>query len=669
MRIRKRPLCILTLILGCIVSIYGQSAKTKYALIFAIAHYPKENGWPQISSLRDAELMRTTLLRQGFDSSRIIVVTDSEATPKGISNAFAKLTQTIHKGDIVVVQFSCHGQRIQTDNDNKLDGLDECIVTYDAIAPSLSKDFQLDQANYCRGRQLGDYLYQIRAKLGEQGDLMVFLDYCHSGSGTRGLAKTRGGQPPWIPGVKSAVKQNLSDSSQLSKKMNVSATEGIKLSPYVVISATKPDELDSETTDDSGQGVGSLTYAVVNSFEKLNVGTTYRTLFANIQTVMNTKVPQQHPLLEGNGTDRIIMGGVFVEQKPYFEIQKILPENKLLINAGLLSGLDTGMEISLYPKGTLDPAKGNLISSGKITHSDNFHCIALLNKIPQQEESISGWIFCSSHHYRTDPVQILLIQPKQNNNLASEGNKWMADTRSMLQNLDYVRFDSNPELLITHSSKADTIKLADNGYLFAIIPAGNDNADKLKEKIRQYTQYKFLQLLDLKSDDISMEVKLVPVVNGKADTAKISAHLKNGLYEFSNGDQFVLSIKNTGQRNAYINILDMQPDGIINPILPNREHFLYPYKLKLNAGESRLLTKFPILVSPPFGTEIFKIFVSPKEMDLETATRQRGLSNGESATVMDKIVGNSYSGSRGSQSQDTNISDASTFNLIFRIKP
>src|ERR1700722_11633682 len=178
---------------------FGQSpGPRKYALIIAIGDYPAQNGWPKISSIQDVPYLEKTLQDQGFADKDIVVVRDSAATMEGIRAAFAAMTAKVHRGDIVVVHFSSHGEQVEADNDNKIDGLDECVVTYNAISPLQSKDFQKDQAEYLRGHMLGSYIKKIRIKLGSTGDVIVFMDNCYSGDGTRGASKIRGGEFPFV---------------------------------------------------------------------------------------------------------------------------------------------------------------------------------------------------------------------------------------------------------------------------------------------------------------------------------------------------------------------------------------------------------------------------------------------------------------------------------------
>lgn len=649
---------------------FSQTTKAKHALIFAIGDYPETGGWPKISSTMDVPYIKNALNNQGFLNKDIKIVADSEATLKGIKNAFDELVAIINPGDIAVIHFSCHGEQVEADSKNKIDGLDECVVTYNCVVPRKSTDFIKDQAEYLRGHILGGYLQQLRSKLGATGDVVVFMDFCHSGGGTRGEGKVRGGQPPFVSSSYNPDKHRDSDSSLIARE-NASRGDDKALASFEVISATRPEELDMETKDDKGEGIGSLTYAISKSFEKLEPGTTYRSLFAKIQTIMNQKVPSQHPLLEGNGIDRLLLGGTFIHQQPYIELSKIEKPNQVIIKAGTMAGLNTGAKISLFPSGTVDSSKGKRIATGTVIRADNFTSTVHLDRMITMKQPAEGWAFISEQVYKVSPISVN-IQSAVTGSIAPSGftAKEVATVKTHLTHFPLVKFDAPPELLIEKGNGEDFIKIASNGYVFSTIKSAVNDSVALIEQFQHYAQYKFLQALELKDPDIKIEVKLVPVIKGVADTNNLSGKLVNGIYEFYDKDTITLWIKNTGNDNVYVNILDMQPNGVINPVLPFKEKSIYPHDLKIKAGEQYLfpIDKYTISLSPPYGTEVFKVFASRQEIDVEQIANTKGEGTRGNLSVLESLVKSSY-GMRGAGVNNISKADGSTGNIIFTIKP
>jgi metacaspase-1 len=91
------------------------------------------------------------------------------------------------------------------------------------------------------------------------------------------------------------------------------------------------------------------------------------------------------------------------------------------------------------------------------------------------------------------------------------------------------------------------------------------------------------------------------------------------------GDEVYLKITNTGSKRFFINIVDIQPDGKINPVLPNKklkDRNNYPAPIRaedciVKAGDSLLLKTLSITIYEPYGEEMLKVFLSEDKLDLE----------------------------------------------------
>ncbi len=649
---------------------------TKHALIFAIGNYPESGGWPKISSLHDVQYIQNILSQQGFQEKNIRVVPDQDATLNGIKNAFEELAMNVNKGDIVLIHFSSHGEQVEADNNNKMDGLDECVVTYNALAPSKSKDYLKDQAEYLRGHMLGSYIRKLRVKAGSTGDVIVFMDNCFSGDGTRGASSIRGGKYPFVSNTFNPIRHRKSDSSFLYKEEFFSDNEK-DVAPYEVISATRPDEVDYETRDEAtNTSVGSLTYAISKAFANMQSGSalpTYRALFANIQATMNTKVPNQHPLLEGNENDRIIFGGLFKYQMPYIEISKVDKENnQVTVRQGEMAGLSVGANISLFPAGTLDTAKAVRLARGVVVKSENFSSVATIDKKIQVNNAAEAWAFVSAYSYKIEPVSIKLVSGKSKKSIQKFSSQDLIRIQKFVSGLSYVKFSDNPEMIIVRGKKEDSLKINANGYLFATVKNIVADSMVLRDKLESYARYKFLQTLHCQIKNVNVDVQLVPIVNGLPDTNKMKDRFVNNTFVTYEKDTLTLRIINSGKKDVYVNILDMQPDGTINPVLPNSNlaYPIYAHDLKISAGQDFFLPRGDfIIVSPPYGTEVFKVFASEKEMDLESVATTRGASRNGIMTMIEELVNNSYTISRGGATGSTMNADASTSEFVFLIKP
>lgn len=661
----------LIFLIFCLFFIKQINAQTKHALILAIGNYPKANGWPTISSIRDVGFVDSALVKQGFHQKNITIVTDSEATPKGIETAIRSLINTVKPGDVVVIHVSSHGEQIADDNHDEADGLDEAIVTYNAVSPYNFKrdsrgnllsigDYNKAQAEYFRDDLFGSLINDLRLKLGKEGDVLVFMDLCHSGTGLRGIAKVRGGQPALVPPDFNA-KQSRDTAEYIDRSDKI--LDENSLATYVAVSAARADELDYESYDENGKGMGSLSYAVSKVFQKLDIGTTYRTLFSKIEAVMHEKAPFQHPMLEGNGIDRKLFGGDFVSQKNYIEIKDIQGLT-LTLNSGLFAGLDIGAEIAVYPVETLDPANATMLASGKIISAKAYTSIATLKTKLKLLQPSLGRVFITKPVYNVKSIA-LKIQPMARGVLATGYSpSEISAIKKNLSHLPIISFTGNPQLQLVKGGK-DSIKFVETGFVFAVVDNSTSNTNALTDALQRYAQYKFLTDLQINDPDINIEVRLVPYVNGKADTAAVKVKVIN---EFGEGDKFVLWVNNKSKSDVYINILDIQPDGIINSVFPFKKKGIEPGDLKIQKGETHLFSNYPITVSPPYGIEVFKIFASKELIDIEDLATTRGIGTRGSLSVLETLLQKSYN-SRGAGPEDLSNKDGSTYNLVFQINP
>ncbi len=87
--------------------------------------------------------------------------------------------------------------------------------------------------------------------------------------------------------------------------------------------------------------------------------------------------------------------------------------------------------------------------------------------------------------------------------------------------------------------------------------------------------------------------------------------------------QLLLQVKNHGSKPTYFSIIDIQPDGVINPILP-LNGVMTKEECKLEPYESKIIPGYFVMLYPPYGLETFKIFSSQNPIDLSPIISQRG---------------------------------------------
>ena len=260
---RMRLIIYLLLLLSLSVT-----AQTKRALVIGLGEQ-QDKAWNKINGDKDVPLVQTMLKNAGFKSVTTLV--NRQATKVGIVGAFKRLTASCKQGDVVYVHYSGHGQQMTDVHNDEKDGLDECWIPYDACRKA--------NANYHGEKHLTDdelnvYLNAIRNKIGANGKLLVAIDACHSGDGTRGEDDeiVRGVEDTLV--VDSQNARGLYETFEEIKsffmgdnsKENVINTKAKPLAErWITISACRSDQVNIEMKKPT---VGKLTYALWTELKK-----------------------------------------------------------------------------------------------------------------------------------------------------------------------------------------------------------------------------------------------------------------------------------------------------------------------------------------------------------------------------------------------------------------
>lgn len=654
-------------------------SQTKRALIIAIGNYPtpEKNGWMELSSLNDLPLVQTALEKQNFATKNIWTLVDEKATKTGIEKMLDKLIDSARTGDIVVIHVSSHGEQIEDDNVNEeKDGLDECIVPYGAIWSSDKSIFSKIQSGYLRDDVFGEKITKLRNKLGSKGDVLVTLDACHSGSGTRGGGKSRGSKAPLVSPT-FTKKLGVKDPAGVFKDNN-GTTLNKDAATYVVISGAQAQEKNFECLDDEGNQVGSLSYALSTAFTTLDGTITYRTLFAQIEDVMREKAPQQKPVLEGDGIDRELFGGKYLQQTAYLPINWANSnKDTIFLKTGSVTGVTLNSIIGFYPAGTTDPNGIEPIQKGKVVVSSNFTSAVKLDKENEDFLKKAPWAFVLEMSYGTATIKL---------GLDSLDEKSAKAVRDAVKEYKLAEITEKSELYFARSETGDgyALKYTNSGTPF------EDNIDiskssTIKNVLKRYDRYRYLRDLRFTEKGLSAKVELVFLNSKKKiDLVKMKERTKFGRLELQKDDTVYLKIKNTGDKKLYVNIVDIQPNGIINRVLPNRTLTnikglpapILPENCYVERRDSMLNTDMMIIISEPYGEEIFKVFLSSQQLDLEDIlagnSDENSRNRGGALNNLAKIFKDSEvkpNGSRGANPTISTAQDGTIFSLNFAINP
>lgn len=289
---RTRIITYLLLLLSVSVT-----AQTKRALVIGLGEQ-QDKAWNKINGDKDVPFVQAMLKNAGFKSVTTLV--NRQATKTGIIGAFKKMTASCKQGDVVYVHYSGHGQQMTDVHNDEKDGLDECWIPYDAYR-KVSKTYHGEK--HLTDDELNVYLNVIRNKIGARGKLLVVIDACHSGDGTRGDDDdiVRGVEDTLV--VDSQNARGLYETFEAIKsffmsdngKENIINTKAKPLAErWITISACRSDQVNVEM---KSPAVGKLTYALwkeLKNSDKVNNDEFMRRIrkFVNRNTCSRPQQPE-----------------------------------------------------------------------------------------------------------------------------------------------------------------------------------------------------------------------------------------------------------------------------------------------------------------------------------------------------------------------------------------
>lgn len=659
-------------------------AQDKHALIIAIGDYDtQKTGWPKLNSANDVGLVKGLLQNQGFDAEYIEVLNDqSELKPtKGVILAyFDRLIWKLSSGDIVFVHYSGHGQQVADFSGDEFDGLDEAIVPLGAPASSIFIDEGVDPANWFDAHitddELASVVYKIRRRVGKNGHLIFVMDSCHSGSGTRGKNSVRGGKVPLVPENWRMPEVAEAGGFGLNSERQIQIRRRKNLGKFVLFSGAGASELNKEVEGEDGKGYGSLTYAMYEVFQTLKPGETYGSTFEKVRSEMITLVPEQNPTIEGDA-DYELFSGKIHKSRDFFDVLEVKSGNESTINGGRLQGIYPGTSLLFFPRGTVWP-EGKAIMEGEVVASDVLSARVILNRSNVISDVRQIVAFVKEYSLPISSTRVFL-DSIGHKDLSAQLERLLPD-EPLISRSAYVKADI---LLKSEDNKAGKfvqIINAWNGKLICELEISNSVSIKVINALRNYSQGRLVQNMDYSSDKYHLEMELLPVKFREVPTGfAIEKRYDPDFFRDASGMllaphgvdsvSFILKVKNTGPEDAYFNIIDIQPDGIINPIIPNNSDLAIPPKeLMVRAGCTKEI-EAKIDVFEPYGDEIFKLITSSAPLNLQFSMNPtRSITKGTD-NPFEKLFGKIFNTgvNRGQATVSVGGTEISTTEFPFRI--
>jgi hypothetical protein len=615
-----------------LIPLTGLHAQNKKALIVAIGNYPSVSGFRSINSINDIPIIQNALLKLGFKENNIQIITEEAATKKNIVSALENdFLKSLQPGDIAYFHFSGHGQQVIDLNGDELDGLDEALVPYDALAEFVPGIYE--GQNHLIDDDLSRIYSKIRIALGPKGHFLATIDACHSGTSTRHIGCARGTDiilaPPGFNNQRNEKKQDLSQSETQN-------ADESKMASMVALFGSTASQLNYEIQAEDGKNYGALSYAFSKAVNSIPSDASYQQLFDRIRLIIQSNSNNQIP--EASGIlAQPVLGGKYLGTPNYFSVREWQNKNTVVIEAGFLNGITSGTVIGFYPPETREISNAIPIATGVIKEAAASKCIAEITQGISMEDALHSWVIVKEENFGNLQIQL---------QLRGEFKSVDPDIWKEIFELPYIKkTDTSADLvLIDDPNKIVLVNKFDNQIAeFSHSSSRSDFFYKLKSALTQYGQSQFLRKLNQENKQIAIEFKLILVArNGiqySETTQPENLNAPDGKISFKEGDQVKIKVTNTGSKPAYYSLLDIQPNNQTNVLFPQANESPSDYYLIPDA--SFIIPKV-FRLDPPLGQELFKLVATKNPVNLRPLDQRRGMGDDSDKDPFAKMIKLSY---------------------------
>jgi len=622
---------------GALTLAHPALAAHKRALLIGVHNY--EHGpnsvFADLNTGSDVQVIRQTLIDKfGFAPADIVTLTSaSQTTRQSIVDTFRKvLIDGVRPGDVLYFHYSGHGSQVADPKEPT--GLDETIV------PS---DWETDGSKDIRDKELGSLISQAVAE--HPSSFLLTFDSCHSGTITRGgrmmvrgvsYEKRYGRPAPNGVSTRGARMQLRGARMQLRGGVDPG---------YVVISACRDDQSAVETEDQNHQPIGRLSYLLASAMQDAGPDTTYRDLYEKIDADMLEQFPGQNPVVEG-GEDTKLFNGTASPPQPYYTVY-VNPSHDTVLRAGSLQGVTPGSQFALYKSGSKTFAPSSKIATATV---DSVGLTESKLTVTGPHNFSGARAVEAVHQYGDNRLKVDTAQFAK-----LPGGQEVVDSLKTIGIIDTdLTAGDRPDVSVKQTGDGWDLISEDGGAVIGHAVAGNRMADQISDALRRQAKYRFARSLnnDSAMSPVRIEMRLVPAVVSGDDnmgvTWKSDKDPSAPGDTLRDGDYVTIEVRNVGNEDAYVSVLDLQSDATVAQLWPDPEHpitdNLIPhgnpnkwYKLWVDSPS----TPWPFQLGKPYGAEIFKAIATREHVDFQML---RGKST--PATPLDELLKAAVAGTR-----------------------
>ncbi|MBK9337448.1 MAG: DUF4384 domain-containing protein [Lewinellaceae bacterium] len=327
---------------------------------------------------------------------------------------------------------------------------------------------------------------------------------------------------------------------------------------------------------------------------------------------MGNTAPNQQPQAEGS-LDQELLGGRLLERPAYYRVTRWNDPGSVVVNAGWVQGLNKDAVVALYPAETRDPAQATPLAKGTVTRALPFEATLQLDNSLREEPARSCWVYVLEPNFGDQWVGFSIQLP--------DSHPVRLVLQQKLPEYKMIRLGEAPEAYLT-AYGAGT-QLIGAGDMLLTETDGNMPPDGAAKRIlgqlKCYAGTKYFRKLEARGSHLNVDFEIVPIQinpNTLMETATIPLDSKRdalGNVHFQYGDVLKIRVTNRGNKAAYFTLLDIQPNHVINPLIPGDKETAAEFRI--GPGQTVDVPKI-FTIGPPAGVEVFKLIATEEPVDL-----------------------------------------------------
>ncbi|SOE87076.1 Caspase domain-containing protein [Burkholderia sp. YR290] len=611
------------------------STRNLYALLIGVNEYPAPV--PSLNGcVNDIEKIKALLKERAATGDlcpNVKVLLNEEAKRQAIIDGFLNHLSLAGKDDVVLFYFSGHGSQEHTPPELwhlEPDRLDETLVCYDS---RLAGGYDLAD------KEIARLLANVASK---DPHIVVILDCCHSGSGTRAPVQLSDAKVRRVPTDlrERPITSFFVPPGQEGGQRSDTVGETQPRPRHVLMAACREDEEAKETTGD-GTARGLFSFRLLEAITSARGDITYRDLYKRVNALVRAGVAHQSPVIEVteiSDLDRSFLGGALQPHAPYFTVS--FDKNiGWMIDGGAVHGIapPVGAETTIL---AIHPTSLEIDGS---TRLDKPIAEARVTKVLPSSAAVT----LAMNQGEADPkltyrgVVVSVPLPAVRVQISGEEGA-VALVRKALA---HAAADGKPSLLIAEAAEHAALRLQANANGYSIIRAGDDRSLRVEvSQVSEATAGQAVQRLEhiarwmrlaelrnpatrLSAGAVGLDVFFVSE-GGKEcllDPAIDGADLRFAYVE-RDGElvppKFKIRLRNNSRRRLYFMLLDLpETYGVFSSLLPGNGAWLNPGEevwAETAEGNTIIEGSVPIELREQGVTEIkdtLKVIASTVECD------------------------------------------------------